>query len=188
MMLRSYAFQNNFDENLEKLFIDAGEHPECLEYSMEIIEAYHEGKIDMTRKFNIVAYANAIKRKEMLVAYRRAQQVLSIQNEHDDESGVDKFAFSENMLPAKQVNEYDKLDLIDEIKYAKTVIYNAMLDIEIAEDLNIIKTLEMAIKGIPVAIANLKVVCEKYTKVGEAVRIILDSGYSFEEVFKREVG
>lgn len=156
---------------------------EPLDCSLEVIDAALSGKLDMNN-FDLVAYAKTVKKNETLVNYRRGIRNLPIIADCSD-VGIEPYGVPESVVSvyAEPVDEYENVDNEDEIKYAVNELTNMEHEITSYYRINLRRCMTQALKGIPAAIEALKkLICDD-PYIGELIRIVLSSGYSFTELF-----
>lgn len=191
-MLKSYSFGmiygvNELPEHVLNLFKELVYKPEInLEYTNEIIVAGLKGNIG--ENFSIQAYEQGIKKKEALAKIAKAKKKKNIDTSltNEDNSVASYFDISMNQLDTQMVktadlrDEYEKLLDENELEYAIKEIKGLQKDIFIKEQVNVMRGLKDALKGIPAAIQTMKELCEKYERVNELVEIILSSKIPLE--------
>lgn len=183
MLMKSVSFGNEVDSKVWDLFKDANEIGSRLDYTLEIIDAALTGNIDFNREFELEKYINSIRRTRRLEALREAKKTVHItEDSYDDEetSGVSSDRVS---YFVDGTDEYAILEDSFELQYAidkfnslqDYFMVNARCDVKYA--------VRQALKGIPDSIELLKNLCSDYPVAGELLRIILGSGYKYEEIF-----
>ena len=191
-MLKSYSLGmiygvNELPEHVLNLFKELVYKPEInLEYTNEIIVAGLKGNIG--ENFSIQAYEQGIKKKEALAKIAKAKKKKNIDTSltNEDNSVASYFDISMNQLDTQMVktadlrDEYEKLLDENELEYAIKEIKGLQKDIFIKEQVNVMRGLKDALKGIPAAIQTMKELCEKYERVNELVEIILSSKIPLE--------
>lgn len=191
-MLKSYSFGmvygvNELPEHVLNLFKELVYKPEInLEYTNEIIVAGLKGNIG--ENFSIQAYEQGIKKKEALAKLAKAKKSKNIDTSltTEDNSVASYFDISMSQVDTQMVktaelrDEYEKLLDENELEYAIKEIKGLQKDIFIKEQVNVMRGLKDALKGIPAAIQTMKDLCEKYERVNELVEIILSSKIPLE--------
>lgn len=191
-MLKSYSFGmvygvNELPEHVLNLFKELVYKPEInLEYTNEIIVAGLKGNIG--ENFSIQAYEQGIKKKEALAKLANAKKRKNIDTSltNEDNSVASYFDISMSQVDTQMVktaelrDEYEKLLDENELEYALKEIKGLQKDIFIKEQVNVMRGLKDALKGIPAAIQTMKDLCEKYERVNELVEIILSSKIPLE--------
>ena len=194
-MLRSYSYgtfcgHNELPDEILNLFTDLVEHPEKkIEFASEIISNGLQGRINFNSEFNIDAYEATIRKNNNLIkeSKRKKEVFLDTGSSTDDfdevasKGGIKADRFMPTALQIQDAFEQVLLD--DELAYAVSTIKELDEMLQIEEGVFIIRVLRQAIKGIPDSVKILKRICEDYEVVAEQIRIILDSGRSFDEIF-----
>lgn len=188
MLMKSVSFGDEVDPKIWDLFKDANEIGSRLDYTLEIIDAALAGNIDFGREFELEKYINSINRTRRLEALREAKKTVHItEDSYDDEetSGVslDRISYF-----ADSTDEYEILENSFELQYAVSqfdslqeyFLVNAKCDVKLA--------VRQALRGIPDSIELLKNLCNDYPIAGELLKIILGSGYKYEEIFPEMQG
>lgn len=195
-LMRSYSYgifrgMDEIPEDVLKLFSSLCEHPEKkIEYASEIISAGLAGKINLNSEFYLDAYEARIRKNLFLGKEnkRKKEVFLDFKDSSDDYEDIarnggiteDKATFN---AVSKMEDAYEQLLNEDELRYAIETIKGLRKDFLVEERMDIIITLKQALTGIPESINKLKEVCNNYSVVGEQIKIILSSGYTFEELF-----
>lgn len=195
-LLRSYSFGHVFGvtelpKEVLNLFIGLSANPEKkIEYASEIISAGLQGNIDFNHEFNLDAYEAAIRKNLKLgkESKRKKEVFLDFTDNNDDwdetqYAGGIKADVASVRAVQKMEDAYDKIILEDELKYAVETIKSLQPMLLVEAKMDFIHTMGQALKGIPESIKLLQSVCEEFEVVSEQVRIILGSGYTFEEIF-----
>lgn len=185
VMLASYSFQQSITPEIEELFSGCEELGDELDYTVEIIEAALSGKIDLNRPFNIVSYVRAVKKHERLEGERRAKKLLHIQPSNPDDDTLEPYSIKEEniQIVVEEKSDFDKLEDSFELQEAVDFINGMESELVVTENIFIVKVIRQALKGIPDSVKILKDICTYYSDVAEAIKIILQSGESFEELF-----
>lgn len=189
-MLASYSFQQSITPEIEELFSGCEELGDELDYTVEIIEAALSGKINLEKPFNIVSYVRAVKKHERLEGERRAKKLLHIQTNNPDDDTLEPYSIKEENIQIGVVekSDFEKLEDIYELQDAVNYIRSVESELVVCENIFIIKVIRQALKGIPDSINILKDICNFYTDVAEALKIILQSNEAFEDLFPESVG
>jgi cell fate (sporulation/competence/biofilm development) regulator YmcA (YheA/YmcA/DUF963 family) len=195
-LLRSYSFGHvcgvtELPENVLNLFIDLVNNPnKKIEFAGEIISAGLLGNIDFEREFNIDAYEATIRKNQRLgIESKRKKEVfLDFSDNNDDwdevaQSGGIKADVASTHMVQKMEDAYEKVLMEDELKYAVETIKSLQPMLLVEAKMDFMQTMKQALKGIPESVALLQKVCDTYVVVAEQVKIILTSGYTFEEIF-----
>lgn len=188
-LLRSYGFSKDIPYKVWELFKKANELGTQLDYTLEIIDAAMDGKVNFEKEFNLKAYINAINHSRQLENYRRAKKVKRINvnwgEPYDDENSVSEEIISGYV---EQTDEYEKLVDDDEVLFAVSEINRMSADILIQNHLEIHTCITQALKGMPESIKLIQDLVADNPYAGELLQIILASGYSYEDLFSRKRG
>jgi len=192
-LLKSFSFGSSMgvDElpiEVINLFSDCVGKEKELNYASEIVYSALNGRIDYNRPFNIDAYENAIKKYSSLAQYSRKKKEKFIDftaNSDDSYSEcVRAGGIPEEKLDVSGVKDaYLEFDDNDELMHAVANIKKLNTEFIIVEELDIIESIRLALRGIPQAVEDLKHLCDFYPKVSEYIKTILSSGFEFEEIF-----
>lgn len=194
-MLQSYSFgtfngYNELPDEILGLFLGLSRTPEKhIEFASEIISAGLQGRINFDKEFNLDAYETAIRKNTFLGQEKRKKRevFLDFQASSDDfdetsrEGGLVAERFTPTVLQLQDA--YEQVLLDDELEYAVSTIKELDSMLQVQEDVNILKAIEMALKGIPSAVDVIKKVCDDYEVVAEQIKIVLSSGKTFNELF-----
>ena len=193
-MFRSISFgtvgnygDSEIPENVLNLFSSLVNEPtKKVEYASEIIERGLAGGIALNGTFDIDAYECAIRKNIYLGKEQKKKKEFYFDDCSDDD--FDDVASSGGIkierYKASEIQDAFELLLDDdELNYAIDTIKALDLDLQEEENIFIIKVLEQALKGIPLAVSKIKEVCNRYKVVSEQIEIILSSGKTFEEMF-----
>lgn len=173
-LLRSYSFyKNEIKEEDLLLFEFLVRNPEYKsEYSYDILVAAREGRINKNVPFNLVGYETKIRVNNKLCLSKRKRKEKSYDDTVDDDSNV----------PLSDLIKDDK-DMVEELlnnslyQEAVSFILNSnILQISKCLFIDLKRTFLMALQGVPEAIRNLKLACEKDTTLREYVEAILIHG------------
>ena len=136
-----------------------------------------QGRIDFEKDFKLKEYVASIDRARRLEGLREAKRAVHITDVSDDEdsSGVP--------YPADSRNDYEELENKFELQQAvdrfnemqNYFLVNAKCDSKLA--------VKQALKGIPESIELVKNLCDEYPIAADFLKIILGSGYSYEQIF-----
>lgn len=195
-LLKSYSFGHIFGvtelpNEVLNLFIGLSSNPEKkIEYASEIISAGLQGNIDFNHEFNIDAYEAAIRKNLRLGKEnkRKKEVFLDFTDNNDDWDEVQgaggiKADVASSRAANKMEDAYDKLIMEDELRYAVETIKSLQPMLLVEAKMDFLHTMEQALKGIPESIKLLRQVCDEFEVVAEQVKVILGSGYTFEEIF-----
>lgn len=195
-LIKSYSFGHicgvtELPTNVLNLFVGLSYNPEKkIEYASEIISAGLQGNIDFGHEFNIDAYESAIRKNQRLSkeSKRKKEVFLDFSDSNDDwdetqAAGGIKVDVASTQAVNKMEDAYEQLLLEDELKYAVDTIKSLQPMLLVEAKMDFLYTMKQALKGIPESIALLKDVCKDFEVVAEQVKVILSSGYTFEEIF-----
>lgn len=187
-LLRSYSFCEEIPDEIWELFKDAKDLGTKWDYTLEILNAAQEGRIDFQKEFNLGGYIQKIESIQRMKSGKRAKRWKSICSDFD-EWNEDSHFVSEDIVSqyAEQVDTYKEVENEDELKYAVDEINKLSRKILIEHRLDIYKCMEQGARGIPETIELLKDLVSKDAHVGEILKIILSSGYKLKELFPDEV-
>lgn len=177
MLLRSVSFNTECPTKVWELFEKANELGTKLDYTLEIIEAAMQGRIDFEKDFKLKEYVASIDRTKRLEGLREAKRAVHVTDVSDDEdsSGVP--------YPADDRDDYEELENKFELQQAvdrfnemqNYFLVNAKCDSKLA--------VRQALRGIPESIELVKNLCDEYPIAADLLKIILGSGYSYEQIF-----
>lgn len=167
------------------LVTEPGKH---VKYASEIISAGLQGNIDFGREFNIDAYEAAITRNQQLNTSRKRKKETFLDFTSGDDSdetqhGGVRVDIASLSNVAQMEDAYEQLLAEDELKYAISAIKSLQPVLMVEARMDILYTMQQALKGIPDSVKMLRQVCEDYEILGEQIKVVLSSGYSFEEMF-----
>lgn len=195
-LLRSYSFGHingvtELPNEILNLFMPLAENPEKkVEFASEIISAGLQGKINFNQEFNLDGYEAAIRKNLRLgkESKRKKEVFLDYSDTSDGwddtvQAGGIKADVATMQAVDKMEDEYEKLILEDELRYAVETIKSLQPVLLVEARMDFLHTIEQALKGIPESVKMLQKVCEEYEVVAEQIKVVLGSGYSFEEVF-----
>ena len=195
-LIKSYSFGHicgvtELPTNVLNLFVGLSYNPEKkIEYASEIISAGLQGRIKFDGSFNLDAYESAIRKNIRLGKESKRKKEMFI-DFTDNSSDWDETAMSggikSDAVTTRAVDKiedaYEQLLAEDELKYAVSTIKSLQPMLLVECKMDILHTIRQALKGIPESIKILQRVCDEYEVVAEQIKIILSSGYSFEEIF-----
>lgn len=183
MQLRSFGFQKQLDmEEYYYLFKDYDKFNGEFDYSVELIDAMLESRIDKTKDFSLFGYCKLIRDGRFQNDLKRLKKEQYLIEDDDDEST--------GVKASSLIDERDDFEVFEDTEEAMyTVKKIQALNYEMMEVLgiDIIHCMRQAVKGIPEAISTLTEFCNEYTKYAEYIQIILGCGIPFEELFPEEV-
>lgn len=182
-MMRSFGFQKTMEmDDFEYLFRDFKKYNGEFDYSIELIDAMMDSRIDKTKEFSLFGYCKCIRDGKFQNDLKRLKKEQYIIEDDDDESS--------GIKASSLVEERDDYEVFEDTEEAMyTVKKIRALNLEFISELGIdlIHCLRQAVKGIPDAIETLTEFCNEYSKYSEYVQIILGCGIPFEELFPEEV-
>ena len=183
MLLRSFTcMQVLTGDMLDVLFKDFKKYRGEFDYSIELIDAALEGRVDIHKHFNLFGWCKTVKEGNFQTELRRLKnQKYLIDDDEEDKTGTKTSALIDTRSDYEIIEDYEEL----EYTIKKIRALNSEMISNIGIDL--IFCMRQAIKGIPTAAQELSNVCEEYDWIAEYVQIILSSGISFEELFPSEV-
>lgn len=183
-LMKSMSFNEEIDSKIWELFKDANKLGSRLDYTLEIIDAALEGHIDLGKKFELEKYINRINHVRRLEALREAKKVVHITDDSgDDEENTSGVSSDKLSYFADSTDEYKALEDRCEFQYAVSK-FNSMRKYFMVNAKCDVKTvIHQALKGIPDSVELLKELCNDYPMAGELLKIILSSGYKYEEIF-----
>lgn len=192
MLLRSFGYYNNLTSfGYEFLFGELVNEDGTFstdardwEYCSEIIEAALNGNITFDKEFNIRAYNKTVKKNLRLAnnTYsKRFIDVVDTVDEAKDEGGI-----TIDSLPDK-TDKYKVFEDTEELSLTVEKIHAIHKDIMTVYGVDIIYSIRSALKGNPSAVETLSQLCVEDTRIGDYLKIILESGVSFEELFPEGV-
>lgn len=178
MLLRSMSFNKECSPKVWELFEKADELGTKLDYTLEIIEAAMQGRIDFEKDFKLKEYVGSIDRARRLEGLREAKRAVHITDISDDEEDSSGVAY-----PADSRNDYEELENNFELQQAVDMfnemqnyfMVNAKCDSKLA--------VRQALRGIPESVELVKNLCDEYPIAADLLKIILGSGYSYEQIF-----
>lgn len=192
-LLRSFSFGQfhgvtELPENVLSLFTSLVEDPtKKIQYASEIISAGLQGNIDFSREFNIDAYEATITRNQRLGVSKRSKKVsfLDMASDSSDEpaAGGVRVDIASLQNVSQMEDAYEQLMDEDELKYAISAIKSIQPVLVVEARMDLLYTMRQALKGIPDSVKMLRQVCEDYEVLGEHIKVVLGSGYSFDEMF-----
>lgn len=187
-MLKSYCFFHmGFHDGIWGLFEEWEKVSEPFAYSLEVIDAAASGRIDMEH-FNLDAYNKTIRKNENKVENRRKNKVLHIMYDVS-ETVTEPYGVPESVVTeyAGQEDEYEKLEDEDEVLYAVREIRELDGVFRCEYRVDILHCIRQALKGLPESVRLLKKLVASDPFIGELIKIILESGQPFAELFPEAV-
>lgn len=184
MQLRSFGFQQQLTgDMLGVLFKDLPNYHGEFDYSLEIIEAALEGRIDIRKDFNLFGYCKVIRDGKSNNEMKKFKKNVCLIEQSDEyaESGVTLESL---------VDERDDYEIINDNEETMYIVKKVQaLNFEMMRDLGIdlIWCIKQAVKGVPQAVEELTNFCTEYSWYSEYVEIILGSGIPIDELFPDEV-
>ena len=177
MLLRSVSFTTECNPKIWELFKKADELGTKLDYTLEIIEAAMQGRIDLEGEFKLKEYVASIDRSRRLEGLREKKKAVHVTDISDDEedSGVAYPVDSRNDFEEFE-NNYEFCNAVDTFNSMQHYfMINAKCDAKLA--------VHQALKGVPDAVELVKNLCDEYPIAAELLEVILGSGYSYEDIF-----
>lgn len=187
MLMKSYSFQKEVPSEVWELFKDVNKLSSGFDYSLEIINNAMTGNIRLDGNFNIAAYLGKVEKLKRMEGNRSAKKFSSIIDDVDEfvETGIPM------SIPADKVTEYvepkDEFEAIldeDEVHYAVKEINSMATQIMFNHNVDVIRCLQQALKGIPSSVELLKKLVNEDVQIGEFIQTILSSGQPFDEMFE----
>ena len=182
---------NELPDEILGLFVSLVDNPnKKLEFTSEIVFNGLQGRIDLSREFNIDAYETTIRKNQVLGNEGKKKKELYIDmsggSDDWDEvtcSGGIKLDQVNDRVVDKILDAFEQLLLDDELQYAVDTIKALNDDLMLEESIDLIYALKQSVKGIPEAIKSVKEVCENNGLVSELVMTVLNSGYEVSQIF-----
>lgn len=164
-----------------------------IEHIDDIYRAAVDGKIDMSKPFNLAAYEFAIQHRDKLNKKKQMRDITFIsfadsdtERDADLRSGgvsVDVASYRAEIF-ADVKSDFDQLFDNEELKYAIEQIKQLNDDMAVNYGVDLIVLLKQAVlTESPEAKSKIKEVCSKFSVVAEQVKIILSSGVPIQECF-----
>lgn len=158
-----------------------------IEFASEIVENALDNRIRLDGSFNIDAYEATIRKNQRLSleSKRGKQLALGSDSESEDdrtfgEINMERYDFKD----ALQIkDDFEKVVESNELAYAIKTIKALDKELQLEENIFILKVVEQALRGIPSALVTIKTICNKYKIVATQLQTILSSGKSFNEMF-----
>lgn len=195
-MLMSFSYGNflgvnELPDEILGLFVSLVDNPnKKLEFTSEIVFNGLQGRIDLSREFNIDAYETTIRKNQVLgkEGKKKKELYIDMSGSSDDWdevtcSGGIKLDQVNDRVVDKIQDAYEQLLLDDELQYAVDTIKALNDDLMLEESIDLIYALKQSVKGIPEAIKSVKEVCENNGLVSELVMTVLNSGYEVSQIF-----
>lgn len=182
---------NELPDEILGLFVSLVDNPnKKLEFTSEIVFNGLQGRIDLSREFNIDAYETTIRKNQVLgkEGKKKKELYIDMSGSSDDWdevtcSGGIKLDQVNDRVVDKIQDAYEQLLLDDELQYAVDTIKALNDDLMLEESIDLIYALKQSVKGIPEAIKSVKEVCENNGLVSELVMTVLNSGYEVSQIF-----
>ncbi len=177
MLLRSVSFTTECNPKIWELFKKADELGTKLDYTLEIIEAAMQGRIDLEGEFKLKEYVASIDRSRRLEGLREAKKAVHVTDISDDEedSGV--------AYPVDSRNDYEEFENNYELQQAVERFNDMQYYFMVNAGCFAKTAVRQALRGIPESIELVKNLCDEYPIAAELLEIILGSGYSYEDIF-----
>lgn len=195
MALRSYSFgtvlgHSELPVEVIELFLDLSSNPEKkIEYASEIVFAGLQKRIRCDGTFVLDAYERTIRKNEKLGKENRRKRECSIDYSRDTEDEAKRdgslvsVEYVSSHVVEKITDAYEQLIFEDELRYAISTIKKLQPVLLVSAKIDILHTIKQALKGLPDSIELLQQVCSQYDVVAEQIKVILGSGYQFQELF-----
>lgn len=192
MGLRCFIYENNeYDKNAKLLMLlseinqkhlEGKLSPTVYEYLYEIFIAAIEGRIKLDEKFHIEAYVRKILETEKNVKQQKGKKCASCEEcEELYEVGLSKLPNSMSITE----EGYTEIEELDALNYNARKFLAIRDDILMKENVDLFELLRLSFKkNISTrALCDLKRLMKKYSGLSEILHDLLDSGYSFEDIF-----
>ena len=174
------------DETVE-IFARADESERVTDYAYDIAMKGVRGDIYKPESFNIRAYERAVREKEVLRNYNLGKKFCSITNTEIDDEKRQKGEVTEEEASAAMVNQvadaFEEVLNDEEVRFAVACVKSLNEDFMVTEGLDLLACIRSALGGIKPAVDRLRKVCADYAVVGEYIKVILEDGRPFEELF-----
>lgn len=166
---------------LDVLFKDFKDYRGEFDYSIELIDAAIEGRIDITKQFSLFGYCKTVREGNFQTELKRLKkQQYIIDDDNDDETGVKVSSLVDTR------SDYEIIDDKEELSYTVNKIRALNDELISTIGIDLVYCMRQALKGTPQAVQELTNICEEYDFIAEYIQIILSSGVSFEELFPDE--
>ena len=195
-LLRSYSFGHVYGvselpDDVLNLFVSLANNPsKKIEHASEIISAGLQNNINFNKEFNIDAYEATIRKNERLGKENKRKKEVFIDYsdaaddwEETSKSGGIKADIASVRNAMRMQDAYEDLIQEDTLRYAVDTIKSLRQELLIEAKIDIIKTIQQALKCIPESVQALKDVCRDYSIVAEQVEVVLSSGLEFDVLF-----
>lgn len=197
----SYKGVSELPKDVLGLFVCLVENPEKkVEFTSTIINNSLDGKIDLTRDFNLDGYEAAIRKNQYLSKQGEKKKKSYIDFSNDKDNFVDvarSGGITADMLysnaSAEMQESYSCADeMIDafetvldseELKYAVSTIKSLNYDFIKEYGTDLVHCLKQALRGIPQAIEEAKRVCDDFPVIADLVKTILTSNEDINVLF-----
>jgi len=169
------------------LFADWEETPDPFAYTLEIVDAALSGRIAL-ENFNLSAYNQTIRKNEVMMSNRRKSKILYIVDDSEN-SLAEPYCIPETVVSpfAGQEDAYEKFEDEEEVSYAVREIRDLRGVIISGYRLDVLYCIKQALKGIPESVKALKNLVNSDPFIGELIRVVLESGQPFAELFPEAV-
>lgn len=182
MLLRSYGFTKEVPSEVWELFKEAENVGDKLDYTLEIIDAAMRGDINTSKKFNLGGYIYRIEKHKELERGRKKKKVLGICDSIDEYTGYEVPV--DNLTGyVDQIDEFEKIENDEEVKYAVDEINKISSYLAINNHIDFSRCVRQALRGTPESINLLKDMVSNNPHAGNMLKIILESGREFDELF-----
>lgn len=183
MYLRSFSYQQQLAGNmLDVLFKDLEKYHGEFDYSLELIEAAFDGRVDISKPFNLFGWCKTVKEGKFQEDLRRLKkEEYLLDDDEDDKTGVKSSSLIEKR------DDYEVFEDNEEILYTVRKVTAIQQEIVSEVGVDIIFCMRKALQGSTKAIKELQSVCERYDYIQEYVQIILASGIEFDVLFPERI-
>ena len=181
-----YGIFMGYDEIPEKVIklFEGAEKPEDFEYDMEIVKAALGGKIDLDTPFNLQGYNHTVRVQQGL---QKRQDCYYLTENEQEAIDVPSAIYTGHVVRSR-LDEvhlktvYETIEDDVQLEQVLNSIRNFNREIMVYERVDLIGSLKDAVRGVRSAIATVRMLCEKYEEVADAVKDLLSSGRSVEEL------
>ena len=165
-------------EMLDVLFKDLEKYHGEFDYSIELIEAALDGRIDISKPFNLFGWCKTVREGNFQTELKRLKkQEYLIEDDEEDKTGVKASAL------VSERDDYEIFEDNEELFYTVKKVTALNNEIMSVIGIDFIFCMRKAVQGIPKAVEELTNICKEYEWLAEFVQIILSSGVPFEDLF-----
>ena len=168
-------------DDFEYLFRDYKKYNGEFDYSIELIDAMMDSRIDKTKEFSLFGYCKGIRKGKFQNDLKRLKKEQFLIEDDDDESSGIKAS-----VLVEERDDYEIFEDTEEAMYTAKKIRTLNLEFMSELGIDLIHCLRQAVKGIPDAIETLTEFCNEYHKYSEYVQIVLGCGISIDELFPED--